>query len=148
MELKAPQSLKREHEELHDQLREAIKAGGDTGDAAKKVADVLHTHFLKEEEYALPPLSLLPILTEGVIMPEMKATVELTDRLKADLGHMLREHEEIVRALKALIRAANLEKNEKAAVFAEKLMLHARTEEEVLYPASILIGEYLKLKLS
>ena len=81
-------------------------------------------------------------------MPEMEATVELTDRLKADLGHMLREHEEIVRALKALIRAANLERNEKAAHFAEKLMLHARTEEEVLYPASILIGEYLKLKLS
>ena len=31
MELKAPQSLKREHEELHAQLAEAIKAGGDTG---------------------------------------------------------------------------------------------------------------------
>jgi hypothetical protein len=27
------------------------------------------------------------------------------------------------------------------------LMLHAQTEEEVLYPAAILIGEYLKLKL-
>jgi len=27
------------------------------------------------------------------------------------------------------------------------LMLHAKTEEEVLYPAAILVGEYLKLKL-
>jgi len=26
-------------------------------------------------------------------------------------------------------------------------MLHAQTEEEVLYPAAILVGEYLKLKL-
>jgi len=26
-------------------------------------------------------------------------------------------------------------------------MLHARTEEEVLYPAAILIGEYLKDRL-
>jgi hypothetical protein len=33
-------------------------------------------------------------------------------------------------------------------IFAEKLMFHAQTEEDVLYPASILIGEYLKLKLS
>jgi hypothetical protein len=33
------------------------------------------------------------------------------------------------------------------ARFAEKLMLHAKTEEEVLYPAAILVGEYLKLKL-
>jgi len=27
------------------------------------------------------------------------------------------------------------------------LMLHAQTEEEVLYPAAILVGEYLKVKL-
>jgi hypothetical protein len=33
------------------------------------------------------------------------------------------------------------------AGFARKLILHAQTEEEILYPASILIGEYLKLKL-
>jgi len=26
-------------------------------------------------------------------------------------------------------------------------MLHAKTEEEVLYPAAILVGEYLKVKL-
>jgi len=31
--------------------------------------------------------------------------------------------------------------------FAENLKLHAKTEEEVMYPAAILVGEYLKLKL-
>ena len=31
--------------------------------------------------------------------------------------------------------------------FAEKLTLHAQTEEEVLYPASILVGDYLKLRM-
>lgn len=34
-----------------------------------------------------------------------------------------------------------------SARFVEKLVLHARTEEEVLYPASILTGEYIGLKL-
>ena len=29
----------------------------------------------------------------------------------------------------------------------EKLMLHAQTKEEVIYPAAILVGEYPKLKL-
>ena len=71
----------------------------------------------------------------------------MTDRLKADLSHMLWEHKQIVIALKALIEAANLEGKEEVVRFAEKLMLHAQTEEEVLYPASILIGEYLKLKI-
>jgi ferredoxin len=61
---------------------------------------------------------------------------------------MLLEHKQIVIALKALTEAANLEGKEEVTIFAKKLMLHAQTEEEVLYPASILIGEYLELKLS
>jgi hypothetical protein len=31
--------------------------------------------------------------------------------------------------------------------FAEKLKLPAKTEEQILYPTAILIGEYLKQKL-
>ncbi|MND04072.1 hypothetical protein D3C83_241840 [compost metagenome] len=51
-------------------------------------------------------------------------------------------------ALKKLIAVAKKEKKLEHAHFAEKLMLHAKTEEEVLYPAAILIGEYLKLRLA
>jgi hypothetical protein len=148
MVLKTPQSLKAEHDELHAQLARAIGAGGATGDAAAKVAEALQPHFLKEEEYALPPLGLLPDLSEGRIMPEMEAAVAMAYRLKSDLGHMLLEHKQIVTALKALTEAANSEGKGDAARFAKKLMLHAKTEEEVLYPASILVGEYLNLKLS
>ena len=147
MNLKTPQSLKVEHEELHARLAKATKAGGATSEAANLVAKSLHSHFLKEEEYALPPLGLLPNLAESETLPEIEVVLEMTDRLKADLSHMLWEHKQIVIALKALIEAANLEGKEEVVRFAEKLMLHAQTEEEVLYPASILIGEYLKLKI-
>jgi len=34
------------------------------------------------------------------------------------------------------------------ARFAEQLMLHAQAEEDVFYPAAMLIGEYVKLKLN
>ena len=91
---------------------------------------------------------MLPALAEGKVLPEMEAAVAMAYRLKADLGHMLLEHKEIVDALRALKEAANSENNAAAAQFAEKLMLHAQTEEEVLYPAAILVGEYLNLKLS
>jgi len=148
MLLKTPQSLRAEHDELHAQLAQAIGSGGATGEAAARVAQALHPHFLKEEEYALPPLGLLPVLAEGRILPEMKAAVGMAYRLKADLGHMLQEHKDIVAALEALKEAASSEGKEEAAHFAEKLMLHAQTEEEVLYPAAILVGEYLNLKLS
>jgi hypothetical protein len=144
MELKTPQSLKLEHEELHAKLAKALKAGGATGEAAKMVTKALHPHFLKEEEYALPPLGLLPILAEGETLPEMDDAVAMTDRLKADLNHMLQEHKEIVAALKILTEAAKQEGKDEFVNFAGKLTLHAQTEEEVLYPASILVGKYLK----
>ena len=60
---------------------------------------------------------------------------------------MLREHKALMGALKRLIAAAKKDKKPDHARFAEKLMLHAKTEEEVLYPAAILVSEYLKLKL-
>ena len=71
----------------------------------------------------------------------------MASRLKADLPHMLAEHQAIVKALDQLAAAGRTERQEAALQFAEKLKLHARNEEEVLYPAAILTGEYLKLRL-
>ena len=59
---------------------------------------------------------------------------------------MLREHKAVVAALNKLVSAAKKKKLPELARFAEKLMLHAQTEEEVVYPAAILIGDFLKLK--
>ena len=44
--------------------------------------------------------------------------------------------------------AARKEGKLKYVRFADRLTLHAQTEEEVYYPAAILIGEYVKLKLA
>ncbi len=65
--------MKLEHEELHAELVKATKAGGKIGEVAKAVARILHSHFVKEEEYVLPPLGLLPPLAEGKATPEWKA---------------------------------------------------------------------------
>ena len=147
MKFKTPQPLKAEHEELHAELAKATKVKGKIGDAAKTVAEVLHPHFVKEEEYAMPPLGLLPIIARGKVSMEMWEALMMTDKLKAELKQMLKEHKGIVGALKRLAAIAKKEKKMEYVRFAEKLMLHAKTEEEVLYPASILVGEYLKLKL-
>ena len=144
---KIPESLKLEHEELHADLVRATRAGGKTGEAAKAVARVLHEHFIKEEEFALPPIGLLPVLARGKVDQQMRSVLAMTDRLKTELPEMLREHQAVVAALKQLTAAAEEEKLPEHARFAEKLRLHAQTEEDVLYPAAMLVGEYLKLKL-
>jgi hypothetical protein len=148
MNLEIPGSLKAEHEELHEELVRATKAGGKTGEAAQAVAKVLHPHFVKEEQLAMPPLGLLGALAAGRMPQDAPKVVELTDHLKRELPAMLKEHEEIVSALDALADAAQQENKLAARQFAEKLKQHAKTEEEVLYPAAILVGEYIKLKLN
>lgn len=147
MKPKIPPPLKVEHKELHADLVRATKAGGKTAAAANAVARVLHAHFVKEEEFALPPIGLLSLLARGKVDKEMHSVLAMTDRLKAELPDMLEEHKVVVAALKKLITAAKREKKPEHAHFARKLMLHAKTEEDVLYPAAILIGEYLKLRL-
>jgi hypothetical protein len=59
---------------------------------------------------------------------------------------MLAEHKAIVARLEGLTDAARKARKYAYVSFAEKLVLHAQMEEEVLYPAAILIGEYLRLK--
>lgn len=146
MEMNAPKPLKEEHAELHAELVAATKAGGRISEAAKSVAQVLHPHFVKEEEYAMPPLGLLKMLAEGKLPSDVPAVIAMTDRLKKDLSHMLHEHKAVIAALHKLMEVAENDKKPEYTHFAEKLMLHTQTEEEVLYPAAILVGEYLKLK--
>ena len=58
---------------------------------------------------------------------------------------MLAEHQSIVAALDKLSAAAKEAGKLEYVEFAEDLKLHAQTEEEVTYPAAILIGEYVRL---
>lgn len=148
MEFKIPGPLKEEHEELHEELARTIRVGGNIGKAAKRVAEIMHPHFIKEEEYAMPPLGLLAPLSKGDIKPEMGDVLQITERLKAELHVMLAEHTAIVDALIKLADVATMENKMEVAFFAKKLILHVQTEEDVFYPAAILTGEYLKLMLN
>lgn len=117
MKFEIPKPLQAEHAELHAKPVQATKEGGAVGEVAREVARLLHPHFVREEEFVLPPLGLLA------------------------------EHRQIVGALeklRAAAHAANLEEHER---FAEALVLHAQTEEQVLYPAAILLGDFLQQAL-
>jgi hypothetical protein len=147
MKFDIPRSMKVEHEELHGMLSKATKEPGEVGEAATAVAKLMHPHFIKEEEYALPPLGLLRILSEGKVMPEMADVLAMSDKLKAELPQMLAEHRSIVAALDNLSAAAKRAGKMEYVDFSKALMRHAQTEEEVAYPAAILVGEYVREKL-
>ena len=147
MKFEIPAPLRAEHEELHARLVQATKEPGAVGEAAREVARLLHPHFVREEEFALPPLALLAEIARSGVRPEMAQVLPMTRRLEAEVPAMLAEHAQIVHALdnlRATARAANQAEHER---FAEDLMLHAQSEELVLYPAAILIGRYVAQSL-
>ena len=147
MDLKIPEPLKVEHEELHAELVALTKSSGKVGEAARNVATLLHPHFVKEEEYALPPLGLLATIARQGVTPEMRPVLTMTERLKKDLPQMLAEHKQVVGALEKLAAEGRVEKRPDAERFAQKLRVHAETEEHVLYPTAILVGEYVRARL-
>jgi hypothetical protein len=108
----------------------------------------MHPHFLKEDQYALPPLGLLPMLAAGRITPDMAAVLPLTEKLAGDLGEMLDEHRSIVTALNVLVETAKRENKPEYVEFADKLRQHAQLEEQVTYPTALLVGAYIKAMLN
>lgn len=144
MNPKTPQALLRGHKILFNDLGDIVSLGGDIGENAKLLADIARPHFKKEEEYALPPLSLLSALSEGNWEIESQAAVEMAERLHVKLLEMKNEHGTIRKILKKLNDIAENINNEKVKQFTNDLELHIEVEEQVLYPATIFVGEYLK----
>ena len=145
--LTVPQSLQTEHTRLHDALEAATQAPGRVGAAAKELAAVLGPHFKREDEIALPPLGLLRALAAGEQPAGMEEALAMADALRKELPQMLEEHQQIRAATERLRTAAREAKLLVHQQFAEGLALHARSEEEVLYPAAILVGDIVRARL-
>ena len=142
-----PASLQVEHQKLKQQLEPVALEPGALGDAAREVSRLMQCHFEKEERYSLPPLTLLPRLAWGAVSDDMTGMLAITRRLKAELPLMLIEHKQIAAALQRLLFEATRLGREDCEACAMALLMHAQQEEEVIYPAAVLVGEYLALKL-
>ena len=139
-----PESLNEEHAHLMEVMVRAVREEGALGEAARALEEVLHPHFLKEEELALPPLGMLTV-TGDEPTGNIDEIIALTERFGKELPRMLEEHVMIAERSEVLsLEAKNAGKDEYAD-FARDLAHHAQLEEEVMYPASLLVGSYLRL---
>jgi hypothetical protein len=141
-----PESMRSEHEEIHGALIRATQVAGPVGVAARELAAVLHPHFVREEQIALPPLALLEPLSRGQLTPAMRDVLPMTDSLRAELPRMLAEHAAIRVATLRLGTVARSEGNTEIGQLADDLAMHARSEEEILYPAAVLVGDIVRAR--
>jgi len=142
METGSGQVLKAEHESLRAALKRAMREQGPVGEAAAKVAALSDAHFQREEEFVLPLLALLPGLARGDAQAPAGQARRMVQALREELGKLAAEHRQISEALRQLARAASGEASDYVAL-AEQFILHAHREEQALYPAAIVAGEYL-----
>jgi hypothetical protein len=144
MVVQIPSSITQEHQEIHLQLDRATRLPGRVGEAARELATLLAPHFQREEQIALPPLGLLRAAAEGKFEPSMLTLLPSADSLTREMPGMLAEHKRIAQATTRLREVARAAGNARAERLSEQLMLHARNEEEVLYPAALMIGNWLR----
>ena len=99
---KTPKSLREEHEELRQFVTSLAREGGASGEAAGRLMRVLQVHLEKEENFAAPPLGLLPRLARGDIGPGMADALAHSDWLRRNMAEMQAEHRMIAAALEEL----------------------------------------------
>lgn len=141
--LKTPSSIAAEHRDLHETLERASKEAGSVGSAARQLEAALSPHFRREEQIATPPLALLPALATGQATAEMRAVLPMTTALERELPQMLEEHQAIRAAASRFRVAADAAGLAEYVRFSDELAAHARQEEEILYPAAILVGRHV-----
>lgn len=144
MKPKTPQPILNSHENLYSELQNIIDFGGNVAEKAKVLYEVMHNHFEKEEKYALPPLSFLLDLAKGDWEINSDEAIKMSDKLQTKLAELKEDHENIIKSLEELNIIAEVENNALAKQFAKSLVIHAEIEDQVLYPTTILIGNYLK----
>jgi hypothetical protein len=147
VQITIPESMRAEHGEIHAALDQATHLPGRVGDAARELAGILHPHFVREEQIALPPLGLLAPLARGEVTPDMREVLPLTDALRTELPQMLAEHLDIRAATLRLGEAARADGNAAVMQLAERLKMHAQAEEELFYPAAVLVGDLVRERL-
>ncbi len=139
-----PKSLKASHEALRATLKRAMREPGKAGEAARRVASIADGHFLREEKYVHPLLAVLPSLARGESGIAAADAVRLLDKLEGEIHQMTADHREISDGLRELAGAPSANGGDGYAAFAEEFIVHAHVEEEVLYPAALVAGRYIK----
>ena len=148
IDIRIPESMMAEHDEINAAITRATKTPGKVGEAARELSQALHPHFVREEMIALPLLGLLAPLSRGEFAPEMATVLSMTDSLREELPQMLGEHKAIRAATIRLGEVARAAGNTEVAELAERLKMHALAEEEMFYPAAVLVGDLVRSRLA
>jgi hypothetical protein len=143
--LEAPLALRLDHKSLREAVSRAMEDKEGVGDAARAIDVLLSSHLKHEEDLAFRPLGLLRGVAKDASSADIASATAMTVKIEKDLPLLLDEHRAILEASKRLGDVARREHKPQYLDLADRLWLHTRVAEEVLYPAAILLGEHLRV---
>jgi iron-sulfur cluster repair protein YtfE (RIC family) len=147
-ETQEPLALAQAHLELTDQLGYAVSLKSPTGEIARQLEATLKNHLRREDEMITPLLATFPNLAAGRLPVDAASLIELFERAEKNYESLLGEHAEITRIVERLRPTAESDREEEVVRFCDELLAHARLEEQVLYPAAVVAGRFMKLRES
>jgi hypothetical protein len=142
-----PPSIAMEHKSMLAYLDKIAQRKTPTGAAAKHLLEVLKAHMALEDEFVLPPLSLLPVLADGTATPDMRWAIAMSDRVKAEKEKLQQSHAGITAANLSLMAAAQAEGDGRTVAFCKDVAADDLDDVEVTEPMVILLGDILRAKL-
>ncbi|MGE5213736.1 MAG: hypothetical protein ACM3NN_08610 [Nitrospirota bacterium] len=145
IEFQVPESLRLDHAQLSAALSNAAQAAGRTRIAAEKIVQLLEAHVQKEDREVLQVLGLLAPLAKRRVDLAAEDLSRLDD-LELSQCALNRQHAALAAAGEQLLAIAREENAQEVLEFAEWLLLRIRLDEEILYPAALLIRNYLRIQ--
>lgn len=145
VEFSLPEALRLSHAQLNAGLLKAMQTKGQTMIAADELAPLLEAHLQKEDTQVLHALGLLEPLAANAVDLSVAGDFSELDNLEASESSLREEHTALMRAVEKLRAAARAENADEVLEFTERLLLRIRLDEEILYPAALLIRNYLRL---
>ena len=137
--LKVPESLREEHEEFIDGLKSHSTGKDQTGAAVRQLLRLLEPHVEKENELVLPLLGALRGLAAGEPLENPGAVMGAYEKYARQYRNMFAEHSPIRQSIKKARRLAKQDGQNDIVEILDALAHHSRVEEEVLYPAALLV---------
>lgn len=146
--LQVPQSIRLQHEQIINRLNHfAQSKDKEEAAAAQKAVTALNEHYAKEEQL-LAPLGLLSRIAKGEVSKDMEPAIALADRTKSALPEFESGHIRITSLMNELIEVGRKKRNEELVRLATRVAAQSLNDVEVNQPTAILIGDYLRLRLS
>ncbi len=138
--------LRLSHARLNAALSAAMRAGGQTMIAAEAIAPLLEPHLQKEDTEVLQTLGVLEALAaDGTDFAGVGDYAQL-ENLETSANSLREERAALSLAAERLLTTARTEGVNEVAEFAERLLSRLGLDQEIFYPAALLIRNYLRLK--